>query len=392
LGDEYSEIGKKFRHQGLKLSNILRVLGGLLAVIFIIELIGILVGNLTIKPVVAKWGTMEKGFWADVLFLREETPLVAPVAGNLKLLQSNGLRVPQGEVAAVIAPDDSGSTGQDNSNLQLRLQSLDREISSLQEDLQRVTRESAAKKAKLSGLAKRSPQARSIKEDLTSIEQEKVIILRNIEHNRYELQSLTQKMINQKSGAALITVTKPGYLFYQYDDWETRLCPARVRSLTAGDFERSYPLRTPDRQVKAEMVIAKIVQPFHQVIAVIANPKQTGIPAPGTSWWYKNGDRTYQCPIVKQVQLADGKIIVAMDDAAMLPEYMPGRRAKIFVIYQYITGITVPVQALYNKGGRIVVKVVKGDDYKETKVVVRENDGVKAIINGIEFGTTIISR
>ncbi|HBE76609.1 MAG TPA: hypothetical protein DDW65_02330 [Firmicutes bacterium] len=392
MGDEYSEIDKKFRHQGLRLSNILRVLGGLLALIFIIELVGILVGNLTIKPVVAKWGTMEKGFWADALFLRDETPLIAPEAGELKLLQSNGIRVPLGEVAAAVTPNDFESTEQDNSNLQLRLQDLNRDISSLQADLERITRENTAKKAKLGHLPKNSLQGRSIKEDLTTIEQEKAITLRNIEHDRSEFQSLTTKMNNQKSGKALITVTKPGYLFYQYDDWETRLSPARAHSLTARDFERSYSSRTPDRQVNTGMVVGKIVQPFHQVIAVIANPKQTGIPAPGTSWWYKNGERTYQCPIVKQLQLADDQIIVAMDDAAMLPEYMPERRAKIFVIYKYITGITVPVQALYNKDGRKVVRVVKGDGYKETKVVVRENDGVKAIINGIEFGTTIISR
>jgi hypothetical protein len=190
----------------------------------------------------------------------------------------------------------------------------------------------------------------------------------------------------------VLPVGKPGYLFYKYDEWEEQLSPDQFNSLTTIDFKRVYSLKQPTKQIKSGMIIGKVIHPFHQIISIIIDPKQTGKPVTGALWWVKSGKNTYQCPIVNQTQLTDRKIILALDDVSMLPEFMPQRRAKVFIIYRRISGITIPVQALYKKGQEMVVKVVKGDEFEETKVTVRENDGVKAIIDGIKFGTTIISR
>jgi hypothetical protein len=392
LDYEYSDIEKEFPRRRFKVVNVVKILGGVLILILLVEALGILVGNLTSKPVVAEWGTIEKGFWAEVLFLRDESVLIAPLNGDLTIKITDGTRVPRGEIAATINTIDSGNAPDDNTDLQVRLQSLDREVQSFQEDLERVRLEIAAQKPKLSHIPKKSVKVRSASKDLVSIEQEKTRILGNIEYTRLQIQLITKKINNRKNGMVFVSVDKPGYLFYQYDEWEEHFSPDQFAGLTPIDFNRVYTLKSPGKVIKAGAVIGKVVNPFHQIITLVIDPKQTGIPVNGDLWGFKSGENTFQCPVINHTQLTDGKIILALEDDSMLPEFMPNRRAKVFIIYKRISGITIPVQALYRRGGKMTVKVVKGDGYKETNVIVLENDGVKAIISGIEFGTTIISR
>jgi hypothetical protein len=392
LDHEYSETGKKFRRRRFKIINIVKVSGGFLILLLLFELLGILVGNLSSKPVIAGWGTMEKGFWTEALFLRDETLLLAPIDGDLALKLRDGVRIPQGEIAAAIVSKNPVDTRDQDYDLRVQLEHLNREAISLQADQRRVLLELTAKKAKLDHTPKKSIQFQQVKKDLKTIEQENASIFRNIESNRLKIESLTKRINNRQKGTALMPAERAGYLFYKYDDWEGHLSPDQFTRLTTLDFQRKYALNSPAKQVKAGMVIGKIIQPFHQVISFIIDPKQTGVPVTGTQWWLKIGKRIFECPVVNQTQLADGRMIVGLDDVSMLPEFMPQRRAKVFIVFRRISGITVPVQALYKRGQDTVVKMVKGDDYKEIKVVVRENDGVKAIIDGIKFGAMIISR
>lgn len=389
--NEYSEIGNKSLHRRFKMVNIVKIIGGVIVLLLIVEALGILVGNLTLKPVVAQWGTIEKGWWAEALFLRDETMLSAPTSGDLNIKLVDGIRVAHGEIVATINTTDSGNQN-DNSKLQLGLQTVKREVQTLQADLDRVGLEITTKNAKLSHISKNSAQVRYLQEDLISLQQEKARILRNIENNRLAIQSTGKKINNGPVGTAIITVDQPGFLFYQFDEWEEHFSPEQFSGLVPADFNRIYALKSPEKQVKTGMNIAKVINPFRQIIAVIIDPNQTGVPVTGDIWQFKNGENRFQCTVVNQTKVADHKMIIALEDVSMLPEFMPNRRAKIFLIYKSISGIVIPVQALFKKGQQMTVKVVKGDGYKETKVTVLENDGVKAIIKGIEFGTTIISR
>jgi hypothetical protein len=335
LSDEYSKIGKVPRRRRLKIVNIAKVLGGFLVLLLLIELFSILLENLSLKPVIAQWGTIEKGFWAEALFLRDETLLFAPIDGDLVLKLADGSRIPQGEIVADIT---------------------------------------------------------NRKEDLTGLKQENASTFRNSEYNLPTHQSMAKRIKHRPTGIGLVAAKNVGYLFYRYDEWETYFTPDQFGKLTIIDFNRIYSLKTPVKQIRDGMVVGKVIHPFHQIISFIVNPKQIGMPVIGDLWWLKNGKNTFPCPVVNLIKLTDGRMIVGLDDVSMLPEYMPERRAKVFIIFKRISGISVPVQALYKRGHDTVVKIVKGEESKEIKVVVRENDGVKAIIDGIEFGTTIISR
>ncbi|HYH01849.1 MAG TPA: hypothetical protein VEC37_02005, partial [Bacillota bacterium] len=66
--------------------------------------------------------------------------------------------------------------------------------------------------------------------------------------------------------------------------------------------------------------------------------------------------------------------------------------AKLFVVHRRITGVTIPAQAIFEQEGRALVRIAKGDSYREKPVEVLENDGSKAVVAGIEVGTILISR
>ncbi|MGD9155152.1 MAG: hypothetical protein PVG90_06605, partial [Bacillota bacterium] len=65
---------------------------------------------------------------------------------------------------------------------------------------------------------------------------------------------------------------------------------------------------------------------------------------------------------------------------------------KIFVVFQRITGVTVPIQALFKREDLTLVRIAGGEGYREKKVAVLAADGDKAVVSGIEAGTLIISR
>lgn len=389
MNHEYSKIGEMPRRRRLKIVSIFRILGGFLILLLMIEGFGILIENFTSKPVIAKSGTMEKGFWADVLFLRDETLIKSPADGELTSERKNGMRVAEGELVATIKTSDNSEP---DPGLQIRLQKLKREINILQTDLQRNELEYKAKQAQMKLVSKKTLRFKQLFEDLIIIEQEKRTILRNIEQNRNQIELITQDYNAWQNGTVMLQAEKPGYLYYQFDEWESALSPDRFSEVNEADFKRHYPDLSPKKDIHRDEVIGKIISPFHQIICMIVDPKIVGRPRTGAIWWYRDEDNIFQCPVVNQIVLPDGKVLMGLEDVSMHPKYLQTRRAKIFIIYKRVSGIMIPVQALYKKGQTDIVKVVKGDSYKEIKVMVRENDGVKAIIDGIEYGKTIISR
>lgn len=389
MNHEYSKIREIPRRRRLKMADAFRIIGGFLILLLAIEGLGILIENFTSRPIVTEWGTMEKGFWADVLFLRDETLVKSPVDGELTEERKDGIRVAEGELIATIKT--SGNSEPDP-RLQIRLRKLARETATLQGDLKRNGLEYTTKRAHINRISKKSTRPKQLLEDLTFIEQEKRTILRNIEQNRDQIRQITQNFKAWQHGTVLIQTEKPGYFWYQFDEWESRLSPDRFSEVKEEDFQRHYPSRFPEKDIHRDDVIGKIISPFHQIICLIIDPKRIGMPKIGETWWLKSDDSIFQCTVVNQNLLPDGKVLLGLEDASMLSKFLQSRSAKIFIIYKRVSGIIIPVQALYKKGQTDVVKVVKGDSYKETKVVIRENDGVKAIIDGIDYGKTIISR
>jgi hypothetical protein len=371
-----------------KLAKYLLCLGAilLLAILFIAG--WLLIAERFPKVVATTWGIIEKGCWSEVLYLREEQPLTAPAAGKLTIQVKNGARVPQGEILALL--DQGAGLGRNvevtNATRQSyrKYQTLVREETALTSDLRRIDID-LSKHFKKLGYQKTSP-------DLEALQQEKANITRSIEIIHAQSVSLRQTLAAVLNRWYFITAAEPGSFSTEYDGWEGSLQPESLSRLTLNDFTRKYPLKSGSSQVACGEMFGRLINPFNQMMAIKIIAPQTGIPSRGAIWRFKtvNGWKKASLTYVKMFNGRTGVAGVplqAEDVDLTLP-----RLTKIFMVYQTVTGVTVPVQALFKKENLILVRVVKGAGYREKTVRVLGNDGNKAVVSGLKVGEMIISR
>lgn len=192
-------------------------------------------------------------------------------------------------------------------------------------------------------------------------------------------------------GAISVIAPQAGYWLTDVDGWEERLNPDDFAGLTEEDFARGYPLQHLKAEVSQGDVCGKIVAPFFQLIAVTVDPRRTGQPQPELKWRIVVRNDSDPVTIRKTIRLPDGRFIVILEDRA-LKFLQPERKLQVYLVYRRVSGISLPVQALYKKGKSYYVKIIKGVGYRAQKVELTASDGERAIIKGIDYGTTVISR
>ncbi len=389
MKSEYS--GKERSKFSRSRRNLLKLFGYTVILILLIEIGRITLGIWVVKPVVAQWGVIEKGCWVEALFLRDEIIIKSEFEGNINQKAENGSRIAKGAVIASIntrfglamEPDDAAF------RLERRLLLLRSEDGALASELKRINNEINFRK---NSLLKTSTKTSEIKEDLGSLEQEKRQILRNIKSVREQILKTQVAIKNEMKGFKSVVAPEVGYLFFQYDNWEGKLSPDHFFELSEEEFRNNYHLKSTGNRVKPGAIIAKIISPFTQTIAVMIDTSITGTPKLGDSWGIKTSDGLHSVIIKNIIPMDNRKMILAFDDSGIYQQHIPTRRSKIFIIYRKINGITVPTQALYINGRQTFVKLRKGDGYSLQEVQVLETDGDKAVVEGIDFGTTILSR
>jgi hypothetical protein len=359
--------------------------------VLLIEIGRIGLGGWTATPVVARWDIIEKSCWVEALFLREEIVLNSEFEGSITQKVQNGSRVPKGAVVASINTG-FGLTNEPSRavfGLEKRLFLLNIEDRDLALELERVNNEINLRKR---NLPKSSLKTSEIKEDLGSLEQEKAQILRNIKTVSDKILKTQIAVKNELNGFKSVIAPEAGYLFFQYDNWEGKLSPDHFFKLSEEEFRNNYSLKSIGNRTKPGIFLGKIISPFNQIIAFMIDTSITGVPKAGVCWEIRISDCAYNVVIKEMVPLAGGKMILAFDDPGISERYLPNRRSKILIIYRKIKGVAVPDQALVKNGSQTFVKIRKGDGYKLQEVQVLESDGEQAVIEGLDFGTTIMSR
>jgi hypothetical protein len=233
---------------------------------------------------------------------------------------------------------------------------------------------------------------RKTSSDWEALQQEKANITRNVEIIHAQSVGLRQELAAVLNRWHFITAAEPGSFSTKYDGWEGSLQPESLSRLTLNDFTRKYPLKSGFSQVACGETFGRLINPFNQMMAIKIIASQTGIPSRGTIWRFKtiNGWKSASLTYVKMFNSQTGVAGVSLqaEDADLtLP-----RLTKIFVVYQTVTGVTVPVQALFKRENLILVRAVKGAGYREKTVQVLGNDGNKAVVSGLKVGEMIISR
>lgn len=370
--------------------NIIRLVCYTGLLVLLIEIGRIILGIWIAKPVVAQWGRIEKGCWVEALFLREEVILNSKSEGNITRKTENGSRIAKGAVIASINTRFGMAVepGDVALRLERRLLFLRSEDEALAFELKRVNNEIAYRR----NVIKSSLKISEIKEDLESLEQEKRQILRNTKSVRDKILRTQVAIKNELNGFQSVVAPEAGYLFFHYDNWEGQLRSDDFFGLSEDEFKTNYALKSTGARVKKGSFLAKIISPFNQMIAILIDTSITGTPKLGDSWWFKINDAQHSVVIKNIIPLANRKMILAFDDPGISQQHMPNRRGKIFTIYRKTHGITVPTQALYKNGRQTFAKLQKGDGYSLQEVQVLETDSDKAVIEGINFGTTILSR
>lgn len=371
--------------------NLLKLLGYTIILILLIEIGRITLGSWVTKQVVAQWGVIEKGCWVEALFLHDEIVIKSEVEGGLSQKVENGSRVSRGTVVACVNTGPGLAIGPDNRILRLerRLTALLSEDEALNLELKRVNN---GIKSRRRNLNKASLNASEIKEDLGSLEKEKQQILRNIKSGRENILRTRVAVKDGMRGFKSIVASKAGYIYFQYDNWEGKLSPDRFFELSEAEFRNNYRLKSAGNRVKIGATLGKIISPFDQLVAVMVDTEITGRPAVGDFWRFKSNDCTHSVIIKNIIPLSNRKVILAFEDTGIFQQYIPNRRVKIFATYKKVGGVSIPTQALYKNKGRTFVKLQKGDGYSLQEVQVLETDGDRAVIEGIDFGTTIMSR
>lgn len=349
-----------------------------------------LLQNVNTKMVVAKWGEIEKGIWTDALFLREETIIRAPLDGELVIKVDSGTRVPCGELLSYInAGSQSVNTSQLNLKAQMELESLIREEQAFRVDLERINTE--IKDITLQ-LKKNKKKAKTMAADLEFLKREKKRITRLQIETHAKLVELRNKIHVQLEQQCLVMAPEPGFIYYEYDGWEERLLPGEFQQIQEEDIKREYKLKKTGTTIQRGEIIGKIIHPFRQIIMVTVDLTKTGIPDPHTRWWMANGNAIHPLKVLWVNQLAQNKAMVALEDLNFPFANLSHRRSKIFLIYRKICGIVIPRRSIFIKQGQTQVKVLKGDGFEFKNIRIVETDDHNAIVEGLEFGTAIISR
>jgi putative membrane fusion protein len=374
----------------VEFKRIIRIFGTILLVIVLIEVSIFLLRDINTKTVVAKWGRIEKGYWAEALFLREETLLRAPLDGELVIEVDSGTRVPRGELLSYINAEMlSVNTSELNLQSRMELESLIRDEQAFRMDLGRIKSEIKELTQQSKRASRKSKNATAV---LESLRREKARITELQKENHTKLVELRHKIHDQLEQQSLIMATEPGYLFYEYDGWEEEWNPGSFGAINEEDINRDFKLKKPGNKVQNGEVIGKIINPFRQVIMIIADVSKTGLPEPGTDWWMTIGNSLRPLKVLEINQFSGNKAILALEDISLPFAYLPNRRSKIFVIYRKTSGIMIPRRAIVIKDYLTQVKVLKGDGFELKNVRIVETDDHNAIIEGLEFGATIISR
>ncbi len=382
---EFSRPKRYHQRRRFNLFKFLKNFGIMVVIFLLLEVGWILLTNFYLKPVVAGWDTIEKGTWIEALFLRYETLVFAPVAGKVEFKIADGTRVPAGEVVAEIKYD-SKDVEDNHKELQLN-QELVEEQKLLQADLDRVEAEIAQKR-----YLTKSSSTGKINAELKKLLTEQAQITKLLSESQKRIAQNKLAAEDIYNNPALIPAPTAGIWYAGVDGLEKRLSPDALTRLSLEDFKHKEHLHRPREQMMPREVMGKIISPFDQVIVVVAANKEMKQAKQNDKWLIRTGNDVYKVTIADRLVTSDGRVMLALSDFVLPNNWLPQRQAKIYLVYQCFSGVTIPLPALYREKGVTTVRIRDKNGIRTQAVKLIATDDGKAIVEGIQFGTTVLSK
>lgn len=368
-------------------SKFSRLLVIVVLIIILIQFVSFLAAYVFPRMTTADWGTVEHGCWVKALALRDEILLVAPVEGKVSFLVPGGTKVQKGQaLAEVISPvlerEMKGDWRQILRAVSERLYHLDRELAVIEKDITFLTGQTT----------KTTRDTEVVRYNL-----------RELEQTRDRLALARQEVIHETNFRMmpgwqdcyrLVRAEEAGMFTAGVDGWE-EITWDRLEAEGTNPFKLRYRSSEVNsgQLVQKGDPLGKIVTGNGQVLLV--EPPGEGeisLPERGAGCRLRLGEEEHLLTFVDSRIIGEEEFWL-LEEKSCLPELLAKRIFNIYLIYRRTTGVRVPRSALHydEETGWKVYTSTQGIK-KEIPVEVIDKDDRWAIVNNLNFGTSVLFR
>ena len=337
-------------------------------------------------------GTIEKGFLADALIIKNETIVTSPAAGSLELLVDSGERVRVGTPLFIIATDEAQKLA------------LEKEIAELEQQIAELL-DSEKPSMSLSVLTKSIEDTTNrLKEVVDKGELEKARALRDElarfteEKRKYKAQEATSINALEKSLTDLkrklteidVMVSAPvsGIVSFNIDGYENLLTyedakvitPSQTEAIKADNKNTPPPLKA-----KVGKQLLKIIDNFswHLILDIEEDMRK--------GWYYNiNLADTGERVRAKLVDFNEDKTVGTFYIGIDLKDLIDSRKVTVEVFTQTHTGKLIPVNAIFENEGTEGIYLMDQGTKKFKPIKIIEQNEEHAIVEGVKLGDKIL--
>lgn len=374
------------------------------------------------RTVQARSGALESGVYSPSILIRDETIVMSPISGRLKLMIAEGDRVRRGahilevrrqpgesraDEALAVLEDELRTKKITQSQ---RIESLQRAITEAEVDVDAVKAHLSKSGDEVQTKPKTRAKARiELKTAIERLQSATQSLEDYRESSEYEVNRLEQRLIEMRGAMKherfSYTAAESGVVSFRSDGYEGSITAgvsdawlSKALEAAFADEEADRPTLTEARdgqEVKAGNPVVRLINNFKVYVAVLmpitqARTFESGVVKVSFD---SIGRRLFKAKIHKVLPATSGDdSVVVFEVAAYIDAFSYMRFDKARVLSEYKEGIIVPASALVRRprDGAMGVFIAKGMDPVFHRVDVASTDGESCVVSGLPEGTRVV--
>lgn len=361
----------------------------------------------------AAWGSVQEGFDTEAVVVRDETVIVAPIEGKVRLLVAEGERVKAGTVVAEICREEARQQlepplaeakeelAKFDAYARARLTELKNQVDSCRLDVEnerraldraRASRDASGEEKHKAALGRANTALAAASRRLA--EEEKALKVRG--------QALAAKVQERersyRQAVCELRAKEPGVVSFEFDGMENSLTPSSAKDLTP-DRVRSLvtsPVSVSDGSEVAEgEPVFRLINNYRLlVLAVLSNEDDQVLASSRVRVAFGSASDMGLFP-ARVVSRGDpapsGDRTVLVEVSGFPQELCAARRIRVRFVTRTCSGLTIPRRAIVRSGeGYLVyVPVNLGVVRKPVEIVGGDQDTV--VVRGLKEGERVLT-